>query len=281
MLDNEVDLVIFSKDRPFQLKSLLLSVLSRLNGIRSISVLYSASSSQMKDRYSLLISDDFFNNISFIHESRSFKKDLNGVLKSLRAEYVMFAVDDMLVFGEVNFSDVLPALEDDSIFSLRLGANITYSYTLECDQVFPVLSYDAPNNDEYVFWKIKDAEHDFSYPMSVDMHVIPLFLIRRLSNFLFFYAPNTYEGALNKISYFIRDWKMMSFKISKCVNLPINKVQGENENRSENGDPSDLADHFDQGLCFDYTLIDGSEINSPHQILELETIKCSNLLGIK
>jgi len=276
---SDVDLVVFSKDRPFQLRSYLLSVLKNVSGIRSVSVLYSSTSSKALGQYEAIISLDCMKGVNFVSQNRQFKSELVKILSGIKSHYVMFAVDDMLVFDDIDVRKIASNLKPNSIFSLRLGRNIKYSYTLNEAQSFPeVHSKDLSN--EHLCWKIKDGKSDFSYPMSVDMHIFPSLLICRLSRWLLYAAPNSYEGALSLFSYFIRDWNLVSFYDSKCVNLPINKVQNENDNRSCGGSLEQLMDDFDLGYCFDPHSFDKRLVISPHQVLEVKKIECSTLFRL-
>lgn len=272
-----LDLIVFSKDRPFQLKSYLFSVLMNVRGINSITVLYASSSSDIYDRYVKLLSLDCFKNICFIQQEKTFKKELISILDKIHSNHIMFAVDDMLVFGRIDVKYIISNLKEKSIFSVRLGHNIKYSYTLDKPQQLP----DNCQLDKltgFVSWKIRNGDADFSYPMSVDMHILPSTLVRRLSKWLIYTAPNSYEGALSLTSFFIGGWDLVSFSNSKCVNLPLNKVQSENDNRAE--DEASLGrflTDFDNGYCFDPNSIDGELVSSPHQAIAIKKIKCQSL----
>jgi hypothetical protein len=276
-LSTGLDLVVFSKDRPFQLKSYLLSVLINVKGINSITVLYTSTSDDIHNRYATLLLLNCFKDVHFVQQKKSFKIELISILDKINSNYMMFAVDDMLVFDKIDTKNIILNLKEKSIFSMRLGRNIKYSYTLNKPQTLP----DNYHNDKltgFISWKVKDGIADFSYPMSVDMHIFPSILIKNLSKWLMYTAPNSYEGALSLSSLFIGNWDLVSFHYSKCINLPLNKVQDENNNRSEDDTSIDrfMVD-FDNGYCFDPNSINKEFVSSPHQVLAIKKIKCQEL----
>ena len=267
----DLTLVIFSKDRPFQLRSLLLSVQKNFKGISEIFVIYKISSNSMSTRYEKLATTFKSKNINFFQEKKTFKKSLNEILSNIKTSHIIFSVDDVLVFDQIKFDDFKHIVKNNNIFSLRLGKNINFCYTSNTTQMIPE-NY-KQHKEDIISWKISDGSYDFSYPFSLDMHVFSKNIIQIASKHLFYNTVNSYEGALNKITKYVSNWDIYSFNKSKCVNLPLNKVQNENDNKFGGLDYNDLNKDFDNNEIYDFQSIQVENINSPHQILDLRKIK--------
>ena len=98
---------------------------------------------------------------------------------------------------------------------------------------------------DIISWKISDGKYDFSYPFSLDMHILSTEFVQIFSNELFYNSVNSFEGALNVITKYVSNWNIYSFSNSKCVNLPFNKIQNENDNNNAGFDHEDLNIDFD------------------------------------
>ena len=266
-----VSLIIFSKDRPFQLRSLLFAIKENLFGLSNIFVVYRASSNAMLKRYIKIENMFKPEGMKFIEEKNDFKKDLNLTLQLVKTSHIMFSVDDILIFDKVNISDLKSIIEKNHIFSLRLGKNITYCYPMNKNQIIP-MNFKRHKGD-IISWKINDGEYDFSYPFSLDMHVLSTELIQLVSKQLLYNSVNSYEGALNIITKYISNWDIYSFNNSKCVNLPFNKIQNENDNNFAGFDHKELNVDFDNNKIYDYRYIKNKKIYSPHQILQIPKVK--------
>ena len=69
-----VTLIIFSKDRPFQLRSLLFSLIDNMFGLSNTFIIYKASSNRMFTRYKKIVTTFRHKTFKFIEENESFKK---------------------------------------------------------------------------------------------------------------------------------------------------------------------------------------------------------------
>lgn len=267
----DLTLVIFSKDRPFQLRSLIASVKENFSGLSKIIVIHTASSVSMSNRYKKLASSFKNGIIKFIEEKDDFKKNLNQVLFQVKTTHIIFSVDDILLFDRVILEDLEYVIKKNNIFSLRLGQNINFSYMSSANQTTPKKF--KRHKGDIISWKISDGKYDFSYPFSLDMHIFSSKLIKTISNYLFFNSVNSYESALNIITKYVSNWEIYSFNNSKCVNLPFNKIQNENDNNSAGFDYKELNFDFDNNKIYDFKSIKINHINSPHQILDVSKVK--------
>ena len=265
--NSNITLVVFSKDRPFQLRSFLFSVLENFYGLTKIIVIYNASNEKVNNRYKKL--DYTFNdqNIFFYKEDLKFKKNLNKVLSNIKTSHILFSVDDILVFDKIKLEKFQFIINEGNVFSLRLGSNVNFCYMMDTYQGVPK-NYMRHKND-IISWKVSDADYDFAYPFSLDMHVFPTNFMKYMSKNLFFSSVNSFEGALNKITKYLPSLSIYSFYTSKCVNLPFNKVQEENNNKSAGYDHNDLNNDFDNDQYFDFNAIKIQDVHSPHQIFHV------------
>ena len=115
------DIVIFSKDRTLQLKSLLRSI-GHYTDIteEEINVLYTT---RPDIPYESLIGEFRCN---FVRQE-SFLDDFESIVESSSGEYVMFMVDDLIIrdgFSLRRAESFLDANRDVDCFSFRLGRNI-------------------------------------------------------------------------------------------------------------------------------------------------------------
>ena len=112
------------------------------------------------------------------------------------SKYLMFLVDDTIFVRDWQISKTLMHLQEHKNvlgFSLRLGLNTTYCYTLKVKQNPPEGKFLEDN--VYKFQWL-DAEADFGYPLEVSSSVyslnkiVPLLLAKKYNN------PNELEGQL-------------------------------------------------------------------------------------
>lgn len=265
--ESKITLVVFSKDRPFQLRSFLLSIFKNFYGLTRVIIIYNASDDTVLSRYKKLKATFSNENICFYKESTKFKKNLNKVLSNIKTSHILFSVDDILVFEKIRLKDFQYIINDNNIFSLRLGSNIKFCYMMNDHQNLP--NNYIHNKNNIISWKISDAKYDFAYPFSLDMHVFPTNLIKLMSRCLFFTSVNSFEGSLNKITKYVSNWFIYSFYTSKCINLPFNKVQNENNNKYGGQVSNILNKDFDDDKYFNFDEIKIKDIYSPHQILEV------------
>lgn len=114
-------IIIFSKNRTLQLKSLLLS-LKHYSGIdeKNITVLYKADP---EISYETLINEF---NCKFVKQG-DFLQDVTNIINGSGAEYIGFMVDDLIFYGSFNcdvIENFMDSRKDVDGFTLRLGKNI-------------------------------------------------------------------------------------------------------------------------------------------------------------
>jgi hypothetical protein len=238
--------VVFSKDRPLQLHSLLSSCRRIGNVTAPIHVLFSATTHAFRDAYLALISElpkDW--GISCVEERRdiSFKGQLLDLLKNMRVFRLAFLVDDIIfmrecplsVFDEYDLRRYIP--------SLRLSRNITYSYTLD-------KHFDMPpflSRKDLLEWQWDQGSGEWSYPLSLDGNVFLRSDILSLLDEIEFTSPNTLESGLQIFSPEFARRKGLCFISARLINIPCNKVQQDFNNRSGNSSIQFLLQKWQEG----------------------------------
>jgi hypothetical protein len=247
--------VVFSRDRAMQLDAFLESVDLYVAGLfETVSVLYKPTSESFEKAYSRLAAER--PGVHWVRET-SFRENLQALVG--KADNTVFHTDDDVYFGTPDRFD----LRDDEVcFTLRLGLNTTYSYTLDLEE--RLIGADVVGNRVVWDWRSQGAG-SYSYPLAVNGHV---FRTEDVVDWLArasFSNPNDLEAALQLFNTELRP-KMASFQHSTVVSIPANIVNETYANR--HGDlftPEALNDRFLLGERIDLDSMDFSSIAACHQ----------------
>jgi hypothetical protein len=246
-----------------QLDAFLSSVSRHGNEVfASVAILYRTTSGRHEQAYEELQS--MHDDVRWIREAQ-FREDLLRLIGD--AAQTVFHTDDDLYFRTPGAFE----LRDDEVcFSLRLGLNITYSYSLDVEQRL----VDASVVGDRVGWDWRSqVGGEFSYPLAVNGHVFRTDDVRDWLARAEFTNPNTLESALQ---YYNPDAppRMASFRQSVVVSIPANLVNETNVNRhGDLGTAEALNDRFLAGERIDVRRMDFSAVRSPHQ--EISFVFCS------
>ncbi len=254
-LNPNVSMIVFSFDRPLQLYALLESVEKYFSNVADISVIYRTSN----DIYSSAYEDvkNRFKYHSFLQQKvapyNNFKELTIKCVNEIQSDYLMFAVDDIVVtdFVDLGLCEKILKITKAYGFYLRLGYNITECYMQNIKTPVPINKLIEHN---IYIYKFKDSKGDWRYPNSLDMAIYNKADIIREIYKLNFNSPNKLEGEwslkanLNKLGLF--------FKESKIVNIPLNLVNIDyRRNKNLNYfSAQDLLQKFQNGFKID---IDG------------------------
>lgn len=226
----------------------------------SIAAIYTASTPDFEEGYRRL---EHSERVRLVREG-DFQADL---LRQLEAagEYIVFHTDDDVFFRSPPGAPFVP--DGYVAFSLRLGRNTTYCYTLDRSQNLP--SFAA--TDGVLAWDWRRAECDFAYPLSVNGHVFRTELFRRLIDGRRFRQPNELEHELNKRRY-LAPPGLLAFEQSSVVSIPANLVNVGWANRFGSDDALS-ADALNARLLagerIDLDGIDFSSVDAAHTELDL------------
>ena len=242
--------VIFSRDRALQLHSLLTSYFELVINPASLKIIYMTSNQEHSDSYEQ-VKDHFLASdieVEFIEEAKGgFKTTLEKVLDFVATKNIFFLVDDIVFINEVDLTYASTVNPRDAILSLRHSPYLSYSYTKNQAQVPPVFreNIEFPAGLEFNWF---EQGCEWSYPWSVDGHVLSTAEVRVIAKVSDFKAPNSFETALNLFNSLCENRKGLCYRESKILNLPINRVQSEYKNISGDVSPNDLLIEWKNGM---------------------------------
>ena len=265
--------LVFSKDRPLQLDAALRSWMRHCKEAPDglVKVLYKASSSRMLSLYRQLMREhpgvDFF-------RERDFRRDL--LVLVARRDFVGFVVDDSIFVRDFSIQDVSTALgrnRDAVGFSLRLGRNTTYCYSMDHAQKAP--DFEAIEGGA-LRYRWPGADYDFGYPLELSSSMYRSQDLLPLLERLEFKNPNTLEDVLSRNTGRFRESRpfLACWEQSRAFSIPVNKVQQVCENRAGGNaaySAEALAEAFARGERIQTESFDGFVPNACHQEVELKT----------
>jgi hypothetical protein len=263
--------IIFSKDRAMQLHSLLESFFDNKIGECRVAVIYSSSSKIHKEGYEVLLKKNE-ENILFINQDSfsSFQDCLRGVLNLFNEERIFFLVDDIIFIETIDYDSLSNIDLSETIFSLRMGSHLKYSYVIDSPQPLPKNMY---CQNDFLFWNWDEGEMEWGYPLSLDGHIFLKTDIVNWCKFLRFKSPSSLEIQLQKLNYLYKKKQGMAYSKSRIVNIPINIVQNEVSNIHGSVHQDKLAAYWIDGMAIDVKKFKGMTNLSTHQEFELEFIK--------
>lgn len=261
-----INAIVFSFDRAAQLHLLLESIEKNTKNMFNINVLYKTSNEDFKKAYELLKTK--FSDINWVEEI-NFKEQTINLLNS-NFEHTCFFTDDDIIYNSACENDIIQALKNEDIFcfSLRLGKNVNFCYTMNCDDILIPKGED----ERFVWWDWTKHYADFGYPLSVDGHIFRTKEIKKLVKAVSFSNPNTLEANLQVFDNFPKEL-MVSYLQNSLVNSPNNIVQTTYPNKKGERfalSTKELNDIYLDNKIIDYEIIDFSNIKGCHQELEFK-----------
>ena len=230
-----INTIIFSKDRPMQLHLLLESILLNFNvEDYKLNILYKASNDEYNRGYNMI--RDLYPQFTYKKEE-SFKTDLLSLFND--SKYTVFFTDDDIIYKSFKLNNDelhnIFMLTEANCFSLRLGLNTVNCYTMQRLNKLNNYNthnfyYDVDLIEPVISWKVADGTNDYTYPMSLDGHIFKTEYIKNLCEILEYSNPNLFEAFLSNFTK--PDMITSSYKHSKLVNSPINRVQETFQNLS-------------------------------------------------
>ena len=267
-----VIVLIFSKDRAMQLDATLRSMHLHCQDTKNIkiNVLYITSDPFYEEQYMQLINE--YDSVEFIKEN-NFKSQVISSFEGY--EYVLFLVDDNIFVQNFLIKEITGYLKNnpDALgFSLRLGANTTYCYPLDCKQKIPDFRMIGGNVLKYNWIT---AQHDFGYPLELSSTTYRTSDILTLLSQVHFTNPNTLEAQMNANKWiYINDKRYLIYKTNSIAFCnPVNVVQNTYDNRAGNKviySIDKLGQLFEKGYRIDVEKYSGFIPNACHQEVEFE-----------
>lgn len=273
-MNNEVSVIVFSKDRPFQLKEYLRSFKLFANGEYYITVIWTASEQKYEYAYKDLIAKNA--GVSWAKESDfgGFAQTLIHVLNNVKSDYIQFGVDDVLWYRNFDLDKGCYILESTSSFghSYRLAPNITYCQPAGKDNKMPVF-LPGENGSEFKFYG-RDGDGDFNYYFELCGTLYRTVSIKQLVHIILqnfgpegIKSPNYLEanGSLIVQSPSIALWSTCQSITPVCSVITINRVQSTHLNPILNEiSLDDLLEKYWAGSQFDLEKYARESYNSIH-----------------
>lgn len=268
---HEVAGIVFSMDRALQLHALLGSYVDLVARHPTLKIIYRASSGAHESAY-----QEVFREYSWLVEPKrqetrqAFKTLLMHALSESVAEHVFFLVDDNMFLEPVDLNSFASQSSMYSVPSLRMGPNLTRSYTLQRPQAVPEIRRIESFSDEPLLaWLWKSGELDWNYPLSVDGHVFQRSEILALAKTLDFDSPNRFEEQLQKFQPAF-SWRLgLCYAKSRLINIPYNRVQTDIENLHGSVHQEDMLRMWNEGYRIDRKAYYGVVNESAHQEMPL------------
>ena len=252
--EKKADLVVFSFNRPLQLYAFLESAQKYLYGVGETHVIFRASDDQYLKAYDQV--KDHFRNCIYHQQSAQPAQDFKPLtLKASfesSAEYIVYAVDDIVIKDAIDLTYCAKALEkyDGYGFFFRVGMNTTICYPVKGYQGVPPLKKEE---DQIFSWQFMEGRGDWRYPNNVDMTLYRKKEIEGMLRVGSYHQPNIMEVVFMESARTIFRRKGLCFEQSKIVNLPLNIVQNvrlQNPSMREYT-PLDLLKKFNENLKMD------------------------------
>ena len=156
------DVIIFSKNRPWQLGELL-RTLFKYTDFSNIHVLIKSDDLYL-DNYNI-IRNRFENKVNFHEETRGFKQSFFEIFDQCK-NYVAFMVDDVVFYNNFSCKDAIGEMDKKEIFAYQFKMNSNYirCHTAGKKQLKPK-SLELVDN--HWLWTDKDGTWDWDYPFDL------------------------------------------------------------------------------------------------------------------
>lgn len=263
--------IIFSKNRAMQLQLLLHSIKENNNEDLNIHVLYDCSDERHEKSYEVLAKEYPY---VYFHKQSNFKQDLLDLIS--HEMYILFLCDDAVMTNKFDTNEIIEALNyhpEALGFSLRLGANTTECYSLNCHQNVP---HSTKIKDDILMFSWIGAQADWSYPLEISSSlyrtkdILPTIANMNSNN------PNELEWNMSRCVGMFQQMKprLLCYEKSICFCNPINKVNPSNNRSSTNIDfsPDELLTKMEKCGMIDYTPFRGLISNACHQEVDINII---------
>ena len=162
MIDKLVDVIIFSKDRPWQLGELLRTMIKHAD-FNNIHVLMKVQSTY-EENYNV-IKNRFGNRVNFHSEDSGFKDSFFKIL-DLCPRAFAFMVDDVVFYNKFSSQNAIDIMERLPIISYQFKMNHSYSRCQTAGKKQKLPSSLEKVEDHWI-WKDNDGTWDWNYPFDL------------------------------------------------------------------------------------------------------------------
>lgn len=280
-LNSDISGLVFSMDRALQLHALLGSYRDQVTKGPRLSLIYRVTTEAHDKSYRDVLAE--FSDVilqAIKQETRdSFRGLVIDALGRVSTKNVFFLVDDNLFIEPVDLAKFAAHATSFSVPSLRMGENLSKSYTVQKSQSKPQFVGSQSQSDnsrpssEMISWCWSGGELDWGYPLSVDGHIFQRQELLAMAETIEFDSPNTFENNLQR---FIKayQWRVgICFRKSRLINIPYNKVQTDNTNIHGEVHQDEMLQLWNEGCRIDRVSYYGLVNESAHQELPLKVVK--------
>jgi hypothetical protein len=150
-----------------------------------------------------------------------------------------------------------------------MAPHVRRCYTLQKEQPLPEF---RNHESGFLTWKWNEGRYDWGYPLSLDGHLFSTAELRAMVRHTVFSAPNSLEKALQSFGDLFLPRYGACFAESRIVNIPVNKVQTEIDNRSGGVHQDELLEKWEKGMRMDYRRLYDTVNESAHQELPIQLL---------
>jgi hypothetical protein len=227
-MNEEIDSIVFSKDRAMQLHAFLSSFIEMVKNRGRVFVLYTYSNERQKRSYDDLQKLFATENFVFIEET-NFRHQLINILEKSNAGKILFYVDDMIFTHKIDYN-LFKSIDTNSyVLALSRGMDMDYSIVLAKKIDLP--EFKKTNEDLYQFqWNYSDKYSDWTYPLGVSGYMYGRIEIMSLIKAIDFKAPNSLEYGMQVFIPYFKNRIGLCPEFAACVCVHANLVQTEGIN---------------------------------------------------
>ena len=262
---DKIELLVFSFDRPLQLKLFIQSI-EKNTDFKKISVILRTSNKKILEQYySLIRTSEIV--INYHIQGSDLKSTLTQYLQTCKATFLFLCVDDQVCLSPVTVEEIREAGSHVDTLTLRFGANTRYSYNLGIK--LDLASCEPSYINNMISWDAQNAHGDLAYVNSFDGTLLPRLKFERYSKYGIYIGPNSLEGIMNYgFQKFLKKKHIVGCMLNqKFVNIVFGQVQNETQNKSEHVHVDFLLKKFEMEDFLSLTDIESktATISSPHE----------------
>jgi len=225
-IDDKIDVLIWTKNRPCQLDLLLRSIKDNFLGYNKIYVRYDYTSPEFKKGYQKVINKNYKLPLIYIETSGDFEKDTKDVIyNKFETSLMLNLCDDDCFIRPVSIDDILEDYTDEvCAISMRMSKDILWCYGTQ--KPSPLPKFYPCNIASFLKWKWADSDPstDWGYPAAVNIHVYKTKWFRETIKDMHFDTPNKLEYLFNTNRKIFKPY-IICFDKTRILNIPVNQVQ--------------------------------------------------------
>ncbi len=263
--------LLFSRDRAMQLEGLLRSMETHCDPFPAVKILCKATDPRHRQSYDEVLRAYRHLPVTLQAEV-DFREDLRLLIRSIATKRMFFLVDDIIFIRPCNFSRLDPLDRSTTIFSMRLGRNLSRCGIQDRQQDLPPLK-PCPGAPEVYRWIWNEGQFDWGYPLSVDGNIFATAEVEAMADTLDYRSPNTLELSMQTLRNQFAGMQGACFELSCIVNVPANRVQNDVQNPCGDSSAREMLEKWQQGYRIAVERTYGMLNTSVHEDVILEYVK--------